>query len=254
VSDQAQAPTSANIRKRHRRVLAVGGEVAPKPRSMLPDREEEKPADAPTRDQIYGLGRLLAISDGIFAFALTLLVVQVTVPTLASGSEPGQLGVQLLDQFPIYLSYVLSFAVLAAYWYGHHRIFRYIRRYDARLIMLNFGVLLFVAALPFPTAILGRYGDQPLAVVIYAVFQAATGLFSAVLWWYATHCRQLVSSDLNGKFIWLQGLRLVFPPAVFLLSVPIALWRPSVAEASWCLIWIGIFATDRRLGAHANAQ
>ncbi len=120
---------------------------------------EEGAAAAVEGEQRYELDRLLALSDGVFAFALTLLVVQLVIPDL-HGSQRADLGRQLAKQFPTYLSYVLSFVIISTYWYQHHRIFRYVRRWDAWLTALNLGVLLFVAVMPFPTAILGRYGNR----------------------------------------------------------------------------------------------
>jgi uncharacterized membrane protein len=78
----------------------------------MPGPQQERP-DADDREQAYGLARLLALSDGVFAFALTLLVVQLVVPVLPRG-EVGQLGARLLDQAPSYLSYLISFVVIAS--------------------------------------------------------------------------------------------------------------------------------------------
>lgn len=170
-----------------------------------PDSERHDTGDA---EQAYGLARLLALSDGVFAFALTLLVVQLMVPTLARG-DAGQLGARLLAQAPSYFSYLLSFAVISMYWYQHHRIFRYVRRWDAWLIILNLGVLLFIAVMPFPTAIMGRYGDQTLAVVIYAAVLGSTGTLTWLMWLYAIR-RRLVTPSLDrraaGRLLWRASL------------------------------------------------
>lgn len=195
------------------------------------------------REQAYSLGRILAISDGVFAFALTLLVVQLTVPDLGTG---GSLGSGLLDETPSYFSYALSFAVIATTWYGHHSNFKYIRRSDGRLIALNFASLLLIAVLPFPTAVLGRYGHDPVAAVIYAVTIALTGLFGAAVWWYATHRRRLVSRDLDDRVVRLRTYRTLTVPAVFLISIPIAVWRPEAAEVGWTVIWFLYFAVLHR--------
>jgi uncharacterized membrane protein len=149
----------------------------------------------------------------VFAFALTLLVVQLVVPVLPRG-EVGQLGARLLDQAPSYLSYLISFVVIALYWYQHHRIFRYVRRWNPGLIILNLGMLLFIAVLPFPTAIVGRYGDQPVAVVPYALVLGTIGLLAWLMWWYSTR-RRLMTPSLDrrsaGRFMW----RAAVTPAVF---------------------------------------
>jgi uncharacterized membrane protein len=200
---------------------------------------DEEVSEGDSRKQEYGLGRILAISDGVYAFALTLLVVQLTVPTATSSQA--SLVSQLLEQVPSYFSYFLSFAAIGLTWYGHHETFKYVQRYDGRLIALNFGSLLLIAVLPFPTAILGRNGSQPLAAVIYAITLSLTGLLAASVWWYATHRRRLVSPDLPHRIVRLRFYRMLSGPAVFLLSIPIALSRPYVAEVAWAVLWLTLF-------------
>ena len=221
----------------------------------MPGAAAEHP-EVEDQEQTYGLARLLALSDGVFAFALTLLVVQLAVPTLPRG-ELGQLGARLLDQAPSYFSYLLSFFVISMYWYQHHRIYRYVRRWDAGLIILNMGALLFIAVMPFPTAIMGRYGDQTTAVVIYAGVLGTTGSLMWLLWWYAIR-RRLVTPSLDrrsgGRLMW----RAFVTPAVFFLSIPVAFWQPVVAQTTWGLIWVGIFILSRRgrpvSKAHARSR
>jgi uncharacterized membrane protein len=208
----------------------------------LAGADEERP-DVDSHEQVYGLGRLLALSDGVFAFAMTLLVVQLLVPQLGPG-QVGQLGTKLLDQMSSYVSYLISFTVISIYWYSHHRLFRYVRRWDAWLVALNLGALLFIAVMPFPTAIMGRYADQTLAVVIYAAILGSSGLFVWLMWWYCIR-RHLFTASLEQhtarQFRW----RAFLTPAVFFLSIPIAFWQPRVAQASWGLIWLGIYALSR---------
>ncbi len=201
--------------------------------------DDEEVPEGDSRVQAYGLGRILAISDGVYAFALTLLVVQLTVPTATSSQA--SLASQLLEQVPSYFSYFLSFGAIGLTWFGHHETFKYIRRYNGRLVALNFGSLLMIAVMPFPTAILGRNGSQPLAAVIYAITLALTGLFAASIWWYATHRRRLVSPDLPHRIVRLRFYRMLSVPAVFLLSIPIALWQPYVAEIAWAVLWFTLF-------------
>src|SRR5258708_24745966 len=115
--------------------------------------------------QAYGLGRILALSDGVFAFSLTLLVVSLSVPTAASNST---LASQLADEAPTFFSYIISFVAVPSIWYGHHESFKYIRRYDGRLIALNFGSLPLIPFLPFPTAVLRRHPPDSFAPGLFA--------------------------------------------------------------------------------------
>lgn len=200
--------------------------------------DDEAISEGRGSEQAYGLGRILALSDGVFAFALTLLVVQLTVPTATSHSS---LSSQLLDQTPSYFSYVISFAAVASSWYGHHENFKYIRAYDGRLIALNFGSLLLIAFLPFPTAVLGRNQHEPLAAVAYAITLALNNLLSAATWWYAVHRRRLVRHDLDQRIVRLRFYRTLAGSALFLLSIPIALWQPLAAEIVWSVFMVAIF-------------
>jgi uncharacterized membrane protein len=213
--------------------------------------DEERP-DVDSHEQVYGLGRLLALSDGVFAFAMTLLVVQLLVPQLGSG-QVGQLGTKLLDQVPSYFSYLISFVVISIYWFSHHRLFRYVRRWDVWLIALNLGALLFIAVMPFPTAIMGRYGDQTVAVVIYAANLGSAGLFIWLMWWYGIR-RHLFTASLEHhaarQFRW----RAFLTPAVFFLSIPVAFWQPRVAQFSWGLIWLGIYVLSRPRRRRSHAR
>ena len=201
--------------------------------------------------QASGLGRILALSDGVFAFSLTLLVVSLSVPTATSNSA---LASQLLDQAPTYFSYIISFVAVASIWYGHHESFKYIRRYDGRLIALNFGSLLLIAFLPFPTAVLGRNQQEPLAAILYALTLALSNLFFAATWWHASRGRRLVRSDLSPEIVRLRFYRTLGGTLVFLLSIPIALWRPIAAEIVWSVFLITIFVLLRGAPPYQHRQ
>ena len=212
-------------------------------RTRQPERsgDEEKSEGEPGQ-QAYGLGRILALSDGVFAFSLTLLVVSLSVPTASSNSA---LASQLLEQAPTYFSYIISFVAVASIWYGHHESFKYIRRYDGRLIALNFGSLLLIAFLPFPTAVLGRNQQDSVAAILYALTLALSNLCFAATWWHASHGRRLVRSDLSPEIVRLRFYRTLGGTFVFLLSIPIALWRPIAAEIVWSVFLVAIFVLLR---------
>src|SRR5438105_3300226 len=131
------------------------------------------------------LERLIFLSDGVFAIAMTLLVVELTLPGIALSAQADELPARLWALRPKYLSYTISFLVIAAYWSSHQRIFGFILRADGVLVSLNVLLLLLIAFQPFPTNVLGTYGDQRAAVVLYAATLAAAGLFVLALWLYA---------------------------------------------------------------------
>ena len=120
------------------------------------------------------LGRTLALSDGIFAIAMTLLAFQIQPPDL-QGNEVHHLASALGALGNRYFVYVLTFAVIGTMWLAHHRIFRHVRRADEALMSLNILFLMAIAVLPFPSAVMGRYGDQRAAVVLYASSMIVAG-------------------------------------------------------------------------------
>ena len=119
------------------------------------------------------LERLVFFSDAVMAIAITLLVVELSIPAATE-----DVGDALLDRWPQMLSFVLSFFVIGIFWTAHHRIFRYVANLDQRLIWLNLLFLMCVAFLPFPTAVLGDHDNARASVIFYA---AAVGLTGAVL-------------------------------------------------------------------------
>ena len=180
------------------------------------------------------LERLIVLSDGVFAIAMTLLVVELTLPQATSGAT-ADLVAQLRALGPRYLSYAVSFLVVASYWTSHQRIYRYIVRADSTLVWLNIALLLCIAFQPFPTSVLGAFSTTP-AVTFYAATLFGTGVVVLVLWVYATHDRRLVSPDLDRRLIQHHTLRAATAPLVFLVSIGIAQVNPSAAELSWLAI------------------
>jgi uncharacterized membrane protein len=119
--------------------------------------------------------RLVALSDGIFAIAMTLLVLDISVP---SGLDHTGFRRFLGETWPHLGAYALSFGVISGIWHDHHRIFRLVHRADGLVTRLTLVLLGLVALLPFPTALLADYGGEPAAVAVYA---ATVGLINVLL-------------------------------------------------------------------------
>lgn len=128
-----------------------------------------------------GLDRLIFFSDAVVAIAITLLALEIRLPPSAGQLSNQELLRQLVDIWPSYLGYVVSFLVIGAFWIGHHRKFRLIQRYNSRLLFLNLLMLMTVAFIPFPTAVLSEYGNRT-ATIFYALAVAVVGLTSALVW------------------------------------------------------------------------
>ena len=144
--------------------------------SKLPGRLWAQPRREDDEAAAEAIGRILALSDGVFAIALTLLILEIAVPATNAAGLPKA----LLGLWPRYLAYVVSFVVIARFWVIHRLAFRLIARDDAVLVWLNLLLLMFVAFLPFPTAVLGKHNTSPAAAVLYASSVILAGMY--LLW------------------------------------------------------------------------
>jgi uncharacterized membrane protein len=113
--------------------------------------------------------RVTAFTDGLFVVAATLLVVSIDIPNIPDRDVASMLPHALDDIVPQVYSYFLSFAVIVLFWFRHHDLFGRVHTHDTGFVVLNMVFLAFIAVLPFPTELIGKYGERPVAVVIYAV-------------------------------------------------------------------------------------
>ena len=167
-------------------------------------------------------GRIEAFSDGVFAIALTLLILEVKVPQISEISNEQALQHFLLVQWPSYLSYALSVVVIGIYWVAHHGLFHYIRRADRGLFWLNILFLLCVTFIPFPTALLGEFSQYQTSVVMYGVSLAITGIVLDGIRWYATSSHRLVDKDLSPNVSRAGRRRNLTGPLLYLLAIAIS--------------------------------
>jgi uncharacterized membrane protein len=165
--------------------------------------------------------RLQAFSDGVFAVAITLLVLNLQVPQITSVSE---LVPRLGELWPKLLSYTLSFVLVGIYWVAHHNTFHYIQRSDRNLLWLNILLLMCIVFLPFPTALLGQYPEQRVSIIIYAGTLVITGLVLQLLWWYATSGRRLVDSNIDPRLVQWATRRNLTAPLLYLLAIGISVF------------------------------
>jgi uncharacterized membrane protein len=194
-----------------------------------------------------GLDRILALSDGVFAIAITLLVLNIEVPEIPEDLVAQELAGELLDLWPNYLSYVFSFLVVFTHWLAHHSIFGAIRNYDRGLMWLNSLFLMCVAFLPFPAALFSEYEDQQLVVAIYAGSMAITRLLLTAVWWYASGDRRLVVEGLDPGTTKAFSIRGLTIPLIFLLSIVISFFSVTAAIFSWLLLVVIDFVLLRML-------
>ena len=178
---------------------------------------------------------MLAFSDGLFAIAMTLLVVGIAVPKLTDGDSVGDLANALNDLIPNFVSFFISFAVIGRYWLAHHEFIARLKAIDNGLIALNLVFLCFIAFLPFPTALLGNYFENPLSVATYAVAVAVVSGMEVVLFRHA-HRKGLMSKRMPDDVYRFGAAASLAPVLFFLISIPLAFWHTGFAVASWYLV------------------
>jgi uncharacterized membrane protein len=179
------------------------GEVV---RKAQPRQQDSKPVATKHGEEAeieqLGLDRLVFFSDAVYAIAITLLVIDLRLPP--GSGELGNVALRntLQSMLPQFFSYVLSFLVIGSFWSNHHRKFRYVKGYDRRVVFINLLLLMVVAFLPFPTAVLGESGNAT-ATIFYAGTIVIASLLSAL---------------------------------VFGLSIPIAQYDANLAKYFWALL------------------
>jgi TMEM175 potassium channel family protein len=147
------------------------------------------------------LDRLFALTDGVYAIALTLLAIELVLPAASEHLHGEALLRSILDSWPKILSFLTSFTIIAIFWHGNHRAFHYLRRFDGPLDWLSLVQLLCIAFIPFPTAIVGEHVSDPVAQQFYFGTTLVTGLATMALWWYATSGHRLVDPELPPSVI-----------------------------------------------------
>jgi uncharacterized membrane protein len=178
--------------------------------------------------------RIVAFSDGVFAIAITLLVLNIHIPQHLA---PGQsLGDALSDQKGNFFAYALSFAVIARLWLVHHRFCGEITHFDGNLMGLNLIYLGFVVLVPFTSDVLGNHGGISEAVIVYAIDLALVNFIGAWMFLYAARAGLTVERFVRYVENPLR-LRNVIGGLVFALSIPVALVSPTAAT----LMWVALF-------------
>jgi len=195
------------------------------------------------------LGRINAFTDGVMAVAITLLVLNIEVPTVDTGAE---LHDELVDLIPSLGSYALSFALIGRFWVVHHNAFAHLRAFDGTLMALNLTFLALIALMPFATDLSDRYSDEPIAAAIFGV---TLGLASLINWYMHVHTMRkgLVKPDFrDDASFFSSGIAFGFT-ALFLLSAPLAYVNVHIAQ----VMWLSTFALRyplRKLGSPTSSE
>lgn len=188
--------------------------------------------------------RLEAFSDGVFAVAITLLALNLGVPATREIQQGHGLTVALLEQWPAYLGYALSFLTILIMWVNHHTLFHLIARTDHLFLLLNGLLLLVVTAMPFATALLATYLLQPerrVAMVVYSGLSLVMATAFNRMWAYASHGARLLDPEANPALVRGVTRAYRFGPLLYLIALALAFWS-ATASLTLCILLAIFFA------------
>lgn len=180
------------------------------------------PVKQPDDDALGGAqstARIEALSDNIFAVAMTLLVLDIKVPAHGTDSD---LWPSIAPLWHHMRTFAVSFFIVGLYWVLHHHVFSSIRRSDRPLQWINLVFMLFVVVTPFSTGLLGAFDDSRTAIAVYGLNIILLGLSLQAIWWYATRNHRLVSPTLPPRLIRLETARILIMPAVCVLAIAVS--------------------------------
>ena len=175
--------------------------------------------------------RVEAFSDGVFAIAITLLIIEVKVPRHV---PEGQLWPTLVGMWPSFLAFLTSFITIGVMWVNHHRLFTLIRRCDNGLLMTNLLLLLGITWVPFPTALLAEYLGHPgdrVAAVVYSGSFFVIAIFFQILWRYTTRRGRLLGEDYDREMVAWITRQYTPGPFAYLATLLV-----GMASATACLL------------------
>ncbi len=185
-------------------------------------------SETPAQSDARETGRTEAFSDGVFAIAITLLILEIRVPHLEEGQS---LVTLLLNQWPSYVAYVLSFLVIAVMWVNHHNLFKYIRRVDNIFLFLNSLLLMFITFLNFSTVLLADYlldpNNQQIAGLVYAGTGFMIAILFTLLWRHASKGNHLLDKNAHPGLIKAIDDQYRYGPLLYVLAfglVFISIW------------------------------
>jgi len=176
---------------------------------------------AEKRSMLMEKNRMESLTDGIFAFAMTLLVLNMILPSDAVITQTSSAA--LISLLPSFYHYIIAFFVLAAFWMSHHAQFSMVHHIDKNFLFLNAIGLFFVTLVPFSTSFIGDYSSDILATCVFEFNLLILGLILAFQWYYSSHNYRLIAPELSQYDIRLRMHRGLIIPAISLAAIIITI-------------------------------
>lgn len=188
-------------------------------------------------------GRIEALTDGIFATVMTVLILSLSVPVI-TGSQfshaqiSSALVLDVEGLAPNILSYVMSFVILGVFWMRHHNMFHFITRVDRSFLWLNMGFLLTIGFIPFSTALIGRYPLIQVSVIVYGANLIATTLCMQFLWLYSTRRKLLPTNALDEAVMSRINRRTTAGPIMYFIAILLSIVSNEISIAIYIVVLV----------------
>lgn len=179
---------------------------------------------------------VISFSDSVFAFAITLMALSINIPDLTANLTQTQLIQKLIDMYPQFESYLISFFVISIFWISYHQVFNYIKNSTVSVVYLNLLFLLLITLLSISTSLVIVFGNYQISYILYSGIVIMTSLLLTLIWWHSTKGWKLVDKNLHPMFIKGVMTNLVTIPLVFLLSIAISFVNLDMAQYFWLII------------------
>lgn len=186
--------------------------------------------------------RIATLSDGIFAIVMTLLVIELAVPIIPKLQASRELTGMLIEMWPKFIAFVLSFIVLGGFWFGIHNLFRFIKYSDPKFIWINIIFLMFISLIPFSTALIGEYHIySKAAVIFYGVNGFLAMLMVLFIWIYASNGYKLINKRTKIQMIKRFTIGFLIIDSAFIIAVALSLLNPLIGIVFYaCIALYGI--------------
>lgn len=187
-------------------------------------------------EEIITTRRLEALTDGIFAFSMTLLVIFIETPKAHHLTSPLQLQVYLSEQYPQFISYLITFLVLANFWVVHHNISRFITKTNYFNLWLNIAFMLFIVLLPFTSMIIGDFPQSWGSIFLFISNIFCICILLLFVWLYASHNRRLINPDISQIRVQSITNQLLIGVFFSFLSIVLFFFYPGIALYVYLMI------------------
>ena len=189
--------------------------------------------------------RIEAFSDGVFAIIVTLLVLEIHVPQVQGKDISASLAHSLLAMAPKFLTYILSFLIVCIWWVAHHHLFHVLKRSDRGLLWLNSLFLLWLAFIPFPTALMGDFPGERIAVIGYGAVWTLSGVSFTFMRYYAFYWAKLVDEKIDRCLLKSAMLKSVLNPILSSIAVLLAFVDTRLAIVLYIILPLMFFTPGK---------